>query len=281
MSPRSRTFLVATAAAICLILLVPWSHRTLRADATLRPAAKAVLETPEDAVVEQVLVHEGDSVQRGQPVVRLASPSADEQERRLSLEKELFEKESSRAREASDAVSSYQAEKRAASAEVGWRSSEARRRYLLLRSPITGRVLTHRPEDLSGRFVVKGTDVLEIGDTRRMAADIEVSERLLSYLKAGAPVTALVRSSPTEMQSGSVERISVAAAGAPRTARDGKDPQGPSLIPDRFVAVAVFDNPHGTLLPGAAARVKIRSNREAYALRAGRVFWRWLRTVIW
>jgi hypothetical protein len=157
----------------------------------------------------------------------------------------------------------------------------ARRGYLLLRTPITGRVLTHRPEDLSGRFAVKGTDLVEIGDTRQMAADVEVSERLLSYLKAGAPASALVRSSPTETQRGSVQRISTATAGAPLTAREGKDPQAPSSIPDRFVAVAIFDNPHGTLVPGAAARVKIRSNREAYALRAWRVFWRWLRTIIW
>jgi putative peptide zinc metalloprotease protein len=281
MSPRSRTFLVAAAAAIFLILLVPWSHRTLQADAILRPVAKAVLAAPDDAVIEQVLVHEGDSVAPGQPVVRLSSPDVDEQERRLSLERDLFEKQSSRAREASDAVSSYQAERHAASAEVGRRSSESRRKYLVLRSPIAGRVLTHRPEDLPGRFVVKGTELVEVGDTRRMAADVEVSERLLSYLKAGAPVAALVRSSPTETQRGSVARISVAAAGAPLTARNGKDPQGPSSVPDRFVAVAVFDNPNGTLLPGAAASVKIRSNREAYALRAWRVLWRWLRTIVW
>ncbi len=281
MSPRSRTFLVAGAAAILLILFVPWSHRTLQADAFLRPVTKAVLAAPEDAVVEQVLVHEGDSVQPRQPVVRLSSPDVDEQERRLSVERELFEKQSSRAREASDAVSTYQAERREASAEVGWRSSESRRRYLLLRSPIRGRVMTHRPEDLSGRFAVKGTDLVEIGDTRRMAADVEVSERLLSYLKAGAPVAALVRSNPTRTQRGLVARISPATAGAPATARDGNAPQAPPSVPDRFVAVAVFDNPNGTLLPGAAAKVKIRSSREAYALRASRVLWRWLRTIIW
>jgi len=141
--------------------------------------------------------------------------------------------------------------------------------------------MTHRPEDLSGRFAVKGTDLVEIGDTRRMAADVEVSERLLSYLKAGAPVAALVRSNPTRTQRGLVARISPATAGAPATARDGNAPQAPPSIPDRFVAVAVFDNPNGTLLPGAAAKVKIRSSREAYALRASRVLWRWLRTIIW
>ena len=281
MSPRSRTFLLATAIAIGAILLLPWSHRTLRADAILRPAAKVVLAAPEDAVIEQVLIHEGDSIRTGQPVARLSSASAEEEEQRLSVERERFAKQLNVARDASDAASTYQAGQRAASAEVGWRSSEARSGSLVLKSPIDGRVLTHRPEDLSGRFVVKGTGVLEVGDTRRMAADVEVSERLLSFLQVGAPVTALVRSSPTATQRGSVERISAATAGAPGTAREGNDPQGPSAVPDRFVAVAVFDNPNGTLLPGAAARVKIRANREAYALRAGRVFWRWLRTVIW
>ena len=43
--------------------------------------------------------------------------------------------------------------------------------------------------------------------------------------------------------------------------------------------VALFDNSDGALLPGAVARVKIHSDREAYAFRAGRIFWRWLRTL--
>ncbi|HEY6064714.1 MAG TPA: hypothetical protein VIY96_01070, partial [Thermoanaerobaculia bacterium] len=80
---------------------------------------------------------------------------------------------------------------------------------------------------------------------------------------------------------GSVARLSAATAGAPSTATDGREPEAPSTIPDRFLAVAVFDNADGALLPGAAARVKIRSAREAYAARAWQVFWRWIRTVVW
>lgn len=281
MSPRSRTLIAVAAAAVLVLLFVPWSRRTIRAESVLRPVARATLGAPEDAMVAQVLVREGDTVSQGQPLIRLQSPDATEQEERLALEQNLFEKETSRARESGDPALAFQASQRATSAAVGLRSSESRRGYLLLKSPISGQVLTHRPEDLAGRFVVEGAGLLEIGDTSRMAAEVGVSERLLSYLKPGAPVAALVRTSPMGTRRGTVERISSATAGAPSTVRDGAGPNAPTGMPDRFTVLAVFDNADGELLPGAAARVKIRSDREAYALRAWRVFWRWLRTIVW
>ena len=281
MSPRSRTLLLVAGVALLLLLFVPWSRRTVKADSVLRPVTIATLEAPEDAMVAEVLVHEGDTVRRGQPVIRLESPDATEQGERLAVEQDLFEKETSRARESADPALAYQAEQRAASAAVGMRSSESRRQYLVLRSPIAGKVLTHRPEDLAGRFVVEGADLVAVGDTSRMAAEVGVSERLLSYLKPGAPVAAFVRSSPMGTRHGSVERISSATAGAPATVRSGEGSHAPTAMPDRFTVLAVFDNADGKLLPGAAAKVKIRSDREAYAMRGWRIFWRWLRTIVW
>lgn len=281
MSPRSRTLLIVAGVAIFVLLFLPWSRHTIRADSFLRPVTRATLGAPEEAMVAQVLVREGDTVRPGQPLLRLESPDAREQEERLALERNLFEKETSRARESADPALAFQADRRAESAAVGLRSSESRRGYLLLRSPIAGRVMTHRPEDLAGRFVLAGADLLEIGDTRRMAAEIGVSERLLSYLKPGQPVSALVRTSPLGSRRGSVERISSATAGAPATVKAGAGPNAPTAMPDRFTVLAVFDNADGKLLPGAAARVKIRSDREAFALRGWRIFWRWLRTMVW
>jgi putative peptide zinc metalloprotease protein len=281
MSPRSRVPLMGAAAAILLILFVPWSHRTISAEAVLRPADTVNLQSSEDAIVSEVLVREGDTVERGQPVLKLASPAVEEQAQRLSVERERFDKESSQGRSVANATQTYQAERRGISAQVGLRNAESRRQELLIRSPIAGRILTHRPEDLTGRYVVAGRELIEIGDCRKMAADVGVSERLLTYLRAGAPASALIRTSPTEYRRGSVATLSTATAGTPATAAAGRDPAAPSAFPDRFTAVAVFDNSDGALLPGAAARVKIGSDREAYALRAWRVFWRWLRTIIW
>ena len=281
MSPRSRVPLMGAAAAILLILFVPWSRRTISADAVLRPSERVDLQSSEDAIVSEVLVREGDAVAKDQPVLRLASAAVDAEAQRLSVAQERFVKESSRGREGANAMQAYQGAQRGQSAQVGWRNAESRRRELLIRSPIAGRILTHRPQDLTGRYVVAGTALIQIGDCRKMAADVGVSERLLSYLKTGAPVSALIRTRPTEYRSGSVTRLSAATAGTPATAAAGKDPAAPSEYPDRFTAVAEFDNPDGSLLPGAAARVKIRADREAYGVRAWRVFWRWLRTIVW
>jgi multidrug resistance efflux pump len=113
-----------------------------------------------------------------------------------------------------------------------------------------------------------------------MIAEVPVSERLLEYLKAGASVTAQVQTRPMKSYAGTVATISPATFEQPQTA-DGKDPIAPSVNPDRFVVRAVFENADGTLLPGAAARVKIRSAREGFLFRAWSLVWRWLRSIVW
>ena len=281
MSRISRIPLIAAGIVVLLLLFVPWSRRTIRAEAVLRPVGRVALQAPEDAVVTQVLAHEGDRVDRGAPILRLTSPAADEAAERHLAERELFSKRSGVGRDAADAALVFESERRASSAEAGWKSAQVRREFLLLRSPIAGRVLTPRTEDLLGRHVTKGTALVEVGDCRRMVAEISVSERLLEYLKPGESVTALVRTSPMSSRKGSIVRISPAALGQPATASSGRDPVLPATLPERFVATAVFDNSDGSLFPGAAARMKIRADREGYALRAWRVFWRWLRTIIW
>ena len=179
-----------------------------------------------------------------------------------------------------DASSVYQAERRAVSAQASLESAEVRDRDLVVRSPIAGTVLTPRTKDLGGRYVVAGTLLAEVGDCKTMTAEVPVSERLLEYLRTGAPVTALVRTASMETRRGSVARISSAALGQPPTLT-GEEPRVPSAMPERFVALAVFPNGDGHLLPGAAARVKLHLRRESYASRMWSVFWRWLRTLVW
>ena len=48
MSPRARLPLLAAAAGLVLLLVVPWCRRTIRMDAVLEPAASVKVETPED-----------------------------------------------------------------------------------------------------------------------------------------------------------------------------------------------------------------------------------------
>lgn len=280
-SPRSRLPIAGIAALLLIILFVPWSHRTIRADARLKPAAEVHLAAPQDGSVSEVLVHEGDVVRRGQPLIRLWSSAADEELRRRSVERERFARKSSAGREAGDAAAVFEATERATSAEVALRSSEVRRSDLLIRSPIDGRVLTERTQDLVGRFVPEGSLLTRVGDCRRMVAELPVSERLLEYLRPGASVTAQIQTRPLKPQRGRIAKISPATLEQPATATAGVEGAAPPRRPDQFVALAVFDNPDGALLPGAEARVKIRSARESYAARAWSVVWRRLRTIVW
>jgi putative peptide zinc metalloprotease protein len=280
-SPRSRVPLAAAAIVLLVVLLVPWSRRTIRADAYLKPATEVHLASPQDGSVAEVLVRDGDVVRRGQPLFRIASATAEEELSRRKLEKERFAKRSSGGREAGDPFAVYEATQRGYSAEAAVRSSETRRDNLVIRSPIDGRVLTPRTEDLTGRYVPEGFMLARVGDCRRMVAQLPVSERLLEYLKPGASVTAQIHTRPMKSWRGRVQAISPATLQQPVTSSAGEDWRLPSNRPDQFVALAVFENAEGTLLPGAAARVKIRCGRESYARRAWSVVWRRLRTLVW
>ena len=190
-------------------------------------------------------------------------------------------KKSSEGRATANAMLVYQSEQKAASEDAALKSAEAREGYLVVRSPIAGRVLTPRVEDALGRHVTVGAALAEVGDCRRMVAEVPVSERFLEYLRIGSPVSALVRTRPTRTSKGVVAAISPATLEQRPTSAGAEGPDLPPVAPNRFVVRAVFDNADGSLLPGAEALLKITSRREAYAVRAWNVIWRWGSSVIW
>lgn len=281
MSPRSRLPLAITAGVLLLVLGIPWSHRRISGRTDLKPEKRVRVEAPENAKVAEVFVHEGDLVAAGQPLFRLGSSilAADTAQHRAERERML--KKSSAGRASSNPVLAYQSEQMAASEGVALRTAEEREGFLLVRSPIAGRVLTPRPEDLVGRDVTAGTLLADVGDTRRLVAEVPVSERLLEYLHVGSPVVALIRTRPTRAWKGSISSISPATLQQPVTSIGEDGPNVPPAMPDKFVVRAVFENSDGSLFPGAEAKLKIRSRREAYLVRAWNVIWRWLRSVVW
>jgi multidrug efflux pump subunit AcrA (membrane-fusion protein) len=159
-------------------------------------------------------------------------------------------------------------------------SGRARVDRLLVRSPISGRVLTPYLENLEGRSVPAGTLLAEVADVSRLTADLPVTERLLDDLQPGAPVSALFRGrlAPTR---GTVSSISPATLDQPKTAAQDSDPGGPREYPEQFIARAVFENPDGSLLPGMMGQAKIYGRRASYAARGWRVFKRWVQAVAW
>jgi putative peptide zinc metalloprotease protein len=280
MSSRVRAALLAGAAALAMLVLIPWSRRTMRSPAVLRPLTTVRLEAPEDAVVTRALAEEGDRVGAGQAVLQLVSASAVEETARRTSERERMTGEASRGRQAAEPGRVFAFESRGASVDAALKSGRAREERLLVKSPVAGRVLTPYLRDLQGRSVPAGTLLAEVGDDLKMAAELTVSERLLDDLVPNAKVTALFRGHPRSVR-GTIVSVSPAALAQPKTAAAGADPAAPQALPERFVALAVFDNADGSLLAGMQGGAKIYGRRASYAGRVWRVLKRWVQSVAW
>jgi hypothetical protein len=141
--------------------------------------------------------------------------------------------------------------------------------------------LTSRIEDLENRFVLGGTLLAEVGDCSTLVAGLPVSERLLDDLSIGTEVRGFVRQRPLSPIHGRIVKISPATAEQPKTVTGKAEPSAPTAQPDRFVALAEFDNKDGMLKPGAVLQAKIYSRRASYAARVWRVLRRRFQSVAW
>ena len=131
---------------------------------------------------------------------------------------------------------------------------EDRLARLSIKSPISGRMLTHRTQDLAGRFVPAGAPIARIGDCAKLKAEIPVSERLLSFLhrrvRGLAPAQGAVRpNSPRHHRQRSARRRAEAHR-ARRTERRQSPLSVAGELPERFIAVVAFDNASGDYIPG-------------------------------
>ncbi|MGA7990241.1 MAG: HlyD family efflux transporter periplasmic adaptor subunit [Thermoanaerobaculia bacterium] len=278
MSPRARLPLLAAFVGLVLLLAVPWGRRTIRMDAILEPAAQEKVEAPEDGVVREVFVREGDTLRVGQPLFRIESPGVAADLASVSARRVGAADELGRSFRSGDAGEIYRADRKEGAATAGLARDAARAGRLTVPSPMNGRFLTARPEDLVGRWVTAGTALGTVGVTRRLTAAFPVSERLLSDLEVGAPVSLQLSARPFQILRGKIVSIAPASQPAPSDVRAALRP---SETPSRIVAIARFENPDGSLRPGLEGLAKIRGPRSSLLGASFRILVRWLRAITW
>ena len=107
------------------------------------------------------------------------------------------------------------------------------------------------------KFVRDSTGIITarlLADSTKMTAEIPVTERLLTDLAPGEKVTARFAARPLESTTGAL--ASVAPATAPVEERKDGTLRPPER-PERFIALAEFDNADGRLLPRMAGTARI------------------------
>ncbi|HEY6930662.1 MAG TPA: HlyD family efflux transporter periplasmic adaptor subunit [Thermoanaerobaculia bacterium] len=281
MSRRARPYVLGGAIALLLLLAVPWAPWTFDTEVVLKPWTEVRLEAPDDGTIQEIRAHEGDEVQHGQIVAVLSSPAIEAEVAATVAEREGLRKRAGQLREAADPGGVFRSEQRGSATEAALRGQLMRQETLQVRSLIAGRVMTRRTEDLAGRFVQTGSVIAVIGDCRSLKAEIPVSERLLSYLQRGSPVSLQLRARPAHILHGTIVQIGSAAETLPRTADGTMETIRPAETPERFIAVVEFDNADGANRPGMGGKAKIRLGRRSYLWRTWRVLSHWAQTVVW
>jgi len=208
MEKRRRTlFLGLGAAALFFLVACPLPLR-VDGDATVSPGRRALVQPEVEGVVGKVLVHEGQSVQRGQVLAEmeawsLRSAVAEAQSRYESAMLQM-----NRALAANDGT---EAGVHRVQADY-WKAEVDRARQLLgkaeLRSPIDGVVATPHVENFAGRKLQQGDSFAEVVDTSQATVDVAVDDADAGLLKEGQKAVIKLNSYPTRTFHGDVVIVS-------------------------------------------------------------------------
>ena len=175
--------LIAAAVALIFLALPIW-HDSVSGSFTLEPVHSAKVNARVPGVVTQVNFREGAEVSAGTLLATLRNQTIQSEFEQTSAR---FTMVSQRANSAEMHYSGYGAalKERQQLAEQLQEITEMNSAMKLI-SPITGTVVTPKTEDLVGKYLKEGSELLEVADLTSLRARIYISEYSLEKVKAGA-----------------------------------------------------------------------------------------------
>jgi multidrug efflux pump subunit AcrA (membrane-fusion protein) len=262
---------------LIIVLVIPFLPETVQARFILEPVQRAVVRAEVPGTVVDVFVHEGQKVDRDSPLLRLRNLDLESQQARIDADLQL-----ARARN-TDAELRYTV---AAGAEQEFQQARQKSQLLTrevgqlqLRSPIAGRVVSPRPEDLLGSRLNAGGAAVEIADLSSLRARLYVPESEMRGVHLGQTVS-LHLDSTFRSLSGVVGEIALVSS----EIELGLEPksQYKGLVPPHYYAVTVQrPNSEGILMDGMTGTAKIDTGRQSIAGLAWRSASDFVRRKIW
>lgn len=185
---------ILSGAVVVVFSLLPIWHESTSGNFVLEPVHHAIIRAAVPGLVEDVFVQEGTAVSAGQRLARL---------RNLPLQSNVA------AAQAQYIVASDRATTAALHYENFGVASKERERLaakseqlrleaanLEIASPISGVILTPRPQDQLGSYLTAGTELFEVADLKRLRARIYVSEYDMYKIREGAPAKLQIEEVP-------------------------------------------------------------------------------------
>jgi len=269
--PKTITVVALVLAAIAALVLVPADFK-LEGRGTLQPRHRRTIFAGIEGVVTDVPVQHGQTVQRGEELVRLRNTDLDvkiadllgqrtaTQEQILSVSRALLGKnrlDTDRQNELAGRLA--QLKETAESLEKQLALYRRKEERLTVKSPVRGQVVTWQVRDtLIHRPVEKGEVLLTVVDPAdRWELQIEMPESRMGHVARARreigdnlPVTFVLATHPGEEYSGAVSEV--------HTAANVTDDEGSTVL----VRVAIDKSELPDLRPGASVTAKVGCGRR-------------------
>ena len=252
---------IALAGAAVLLFFLPLWRDSVSGRFVLEPGRDALVRATVPGTVDAVYAREGQVVAAGAPLLEL---------RNLPLQSQLSQADADVAlagARATNAVLRFtdigatSIDRTRASAERGELANAAANLEVV--SPISGTVLTPRPQDALGSYIRQGSDLLEIADLTQMRARIYVSEYDLSKCHLGARARVQV-DGMLRIQNATTQSITEASSELDPSLAEASKLKG--LLPPNYYLVDLqLNNPDGTMKPGMRGLARIYGRRRSLA----------------
>ena len=243
-----------------LLLFLPLWPDFAEARFVLEPAVSATIRAGISGVVTQVLVHEGQQVTAGQPLIELQNLPLQSAAAQADAELHVASAEANQALLAYGNIGSTEYNLRAHS-EIS-RQLAHQSQLLHIGSPISGILATPHIQDLVGTHVDAGTQVAEVVDLSTMRARIFVPEFAMREVRLKTRIRLQLESIVVPLNA---SLLSLAPASSAAQAGLLPKEQLKGINPPRFyVATAVLQNP-GELREGMTGTAKIFAAHRSLA----------------
>jgi putative peptide zinc metalloprotease protein len=262
---------------VIAVLGIPFLRGSVQARFILEPVRRAVVRAEVPGTVVEVLVHEGQVVDRDSPLLRLRNLDLESQqaltEASLQLARSRNTEAQMRYADAAGIGPELQRDRQKSqllAQEVG---------DLQLRSPIAGSVVSPRPEDLLGSHLNAGATAVEIADLSSLRARLYVAEPEMREVSTGQKVSLRLDSSFRSI-SGVVGEIALASS----EIEPGLEPKSEykGLAAPRYYAITVQEpNSESNLMDGMTGTAKIYTVRRSLAGLAWRNASDFVRRKLW
>ena len=267
--PRRRRIAYSSIAiaVIAASTLVRWPMRVAGANPVFRPLSRAGVRATIAGVVDRVLVREGMSVVRGAPVAHLREEELRARRDAAASQAAAAERSAAVATSRGDAAEERLQRLRAGVLLRERDLLDEQVRSMTLRAPVSGVVLTSRPEERIGARLDAGDSLVILGRTDSLELDFGVTERDITRIRPGDEVRLRITALPQRTFTGRVRTIGELSS-------DGGDERV-------FPVIAVVANDDGLLRPGMAAYARVLTEPASAVWRVARGPLRSLRLLWW